>query len=204
MISPREACSIEPVRALRVARVNPIVKGLSGRLSIGQKRQRRGKDGSSQRELGMAVLDEALSRPLLVGTVLVAGTILLRRLPDLPPNLRAAAISGLKLIAEAEFEMQDDLIGTLAEKAVEAILATMKIGKTPGEGEDAARRIIGNFEQAARARAHRHAWHQRDRNARYRHHVRKLRTAVARASHDLSAAERTYLSRLSAGMAEEW
>src|SRR6202042_1550577 len=66
----------------------------------------------------------------------------------------------------------------------------------------AAREIIDGFERSARARSERHGWHERDKRARYRHHVRKLKEAVAHASRDLTSEKRAYLAQASATISE--
>jgi hypothetical protein len=124
------------------------------------------------------------------------------------PGIGAFLVSGLELFAEAEFEMQDGIIAKLAEQTVEQLLQTMPAHRGAAGADQgpshAAHEIMHRFEHTARARANRHGWHDRDRRARYLHHVRKLRQAVARASRDLAPEERAYLSQADAVVSEDW
>jgi hypothetical protein len=157
----------------------------------------------------MAAWDEALGGSLVTASALVAGAFALRRVaPLLGPGIGSFLVSGLRIFAEAEFEMQDGIIGKLAEQAVEQLLRTMP-AVAPAAGADhgsprEARAVMQRFERTARARSDRDGWHDRDKRARYRHHVRKLRQAVAHASRDLTPAKREYLSRVSGMISEDW
>ena len=152
----------------------------------------------------MAWLEDAIGGNLLAASGLLAGAMLLKRVaPQLGPGARSLAINGLKLFAEAEFEMQDGIIGKLANEAVKHLLSTMPSGD-PGEPGHPAQQIAKDFERLARARSSRPAWNARDRRARYRHHVRKFKAALAHASRSLPAAQQEYLRHAGAEIAEDW
>jgi hypothetical protein len=165
----------------------------------------------------MAAWDEALGGNLATASALVVGAFVLRRVaPLIAPGIGPFLVSGLRIFAEAEFEMQDGIIGKLAEQAVEQLLQTIP-APGPASGLDdgaahaqshapshAAREIVHRFERTARASSDGHGWHDRDKRARYRHHVRKLRQAVARASRDLSPEKQAYLSQASTVISEDW
>jgi hypothetical protein len=137
----------------------------------------------------MAWFEEIISGNLLAASGLVVGAYVLKRFaPELAPGLESVAVAGLKLFAEAEFEQDDGIIGKLAEHTVKALLQAMPSGKP-----DAARDIVGKFERTARRRSARHAWNERDRRARYRHHVHRLKSTVARTSRELPADQQAYL-----------
>ena len=151
----------------------------------------------------MAAWDEALGGNLITASALVAGAFVLRRVaPLLGSGFGSLAVSGLQLFAEAEFEMQDGIIAKLAEQAVGQLLKTMPAGATDHEPR-AARDIIHRFERTARARSNR-GWHERDKRARYRHHVKKFKQVVAHASRDLPPQKRAYLAQASAAISEDW
>jgi hypothetical protein len=153
----------------------------------------------------MAVWDERLSGSLITVSALVVGGFVLRRLaPIIGPGISAFALSGLQLFAEAEFEMQDGIIGELAKQTVDRLLAAVPDSGVSHAPRHAAREIIDGFEHSARARSERHGWHERDKRARYRHHVRKLKEAVAHASRDLTSEKRAYLAQASATISEDW
>lgn len=153
----------------------------------------------------MAILEEGVGGNVITMAALVAGVVLVRRTgPELPPNLRSLLESGLKLFAEAEFEARDGLISKLAETTVQALLQTMPDGKPEGSANEAAQRIVGRYEQNARASSQRHGWHERDSRARYRHQMRKLKSSVAQASRELPPAQQAWLSQLGAGISEDW
>lgn len=157
----------------------------------------------------MAAWEEGLGGNLVTASALVAGAFVLRRVtPLIAPGIGAFLVSGLQLFAEAEFEMQDGIIGKLAEQVVEQLLQTMT-APGPASAADhsppqAARDIVHRFERKARANSNHHGWHDRDKRARYRHHVGKLRQAVAQASRHLAPEKRAYLSQASAAISEDW
>lgn len=152
----------------------------------------------------MAWLEDTFGSTLLPVSGLFVGALLLKRLtPGASLSLGSLALGGLKLFAEAEFEMQDGIISTLAENAVSELLATMPSGH-PGELSAPAQKIIEKFEHAARTRSARHSWHDRDKHARYRHHVHKLKAAIAAASGTLPEAQQAYLRSASAEITEDW
>lgn len=153
----------------------------------------------------MAAWEEGLGGSLITASALVAGAFVLRRLaPLIGPGIGPFALSGLRLFAEAEFEMQDGIIGKLAQQAVEQLLQAVPTGSAGQDAQDAARGIIHRFERAARVRSNRSGWHERDRRARYRHHVRKLRQAMAHASRDLSPEKQAYLAKAGTAISEDW
>ncbi|MBV9252408.1 MAG: hypothetical protein JO227_24575 [Acetobacteraceae bacterium] len=149
----------------------------------------------------MALWAEEQGSKLLAAAALGAGALLLTRLM---PNLRSVAISGLKLFAEAEFGMEDGLIGGLAERAVDALLDSMQAPEPDAAVQANARKIINRFERTARRRSQRKGWHERDRAARYHHHLRKLKAAIAKASRDLPEDQRQHLATISSGISEDW
>ena len=152
----------------------------------------------------MALLEESLGGNLLTAAMLVTGAFLLNRLaPELPPDLRSIGLSGLKLFAEAEFEAQDGIITKLAENAVEALLQTMPLGRSPA-GMEKASRIVRNFDQNARERSRRGSWHEADKKARYRHHVRRLKMAVADAERGMTAQQQEWMAQAIGGISEDW
>lgn len=152
----------------------------------------------------MALLDEAIGGELLTAGGLAVSVLVLKRFaPDLSPPLRSLAVSGLQLFAEAEFETQDGIIAKLAQRTVESLIKTIPSGASPQTG-DATRTVVRNFERTARGRSRRHAWNDRDRNARYRHHVGRLKAAVEHASRNLSPAQQNYLTQAMHDIAEEW
>jgi hypothetical protein len=153
----------------------------------------------------MPIWDEGLSGRLIAASALVGGAFLLQRLaPLMGPGARSFAMSGLQLFAEAEFEMQDGIIGKLAEQVVEELLQAVPARGADQHSHQAAREIVGRFERTARERSSRHGWHERDKRARYRHHVRKLRHAMAQASRHVSPEKQRYLSQASAALSEDW
>ncbi len=153
----------------------------------------------------MAVWDERLGAHLITASALVIGTLVLRRLaPLMGSGVGAFALSGLRLFAEAEFEIQDGIIGQLAKQTVEQLLATIPDSDVNHTSRHRAQEIIGRFERSARTRSNRDGWHERDKRARYRHHVRKLRQAVAHASAQLPAEKQAYLTQASAAINEDW
>ncbi len=152
----------------------------------------------------MARLDEGVRGHLMTASGVALSLLLLRRIAsNLPPDVRSLAASGLRLFVEAEFEMQDGIIAKLAQKTVEALINTIPDGE-PVHTADTTRSVLRNFERTARARSERQAWHHQDRNARYRHHVRKLKAAMAHASRHLSPAQQTYLAQATQGITEDW
>jgi hypothetical protein len=152
----------------------------------------------------MAVWDERLGGSLITASALVVGTLVLRRLAPKGSGIGAFALSALRLFAEAEFDMQDGIIGQLAKQTVEQLLVTIPDSGATHTSPHAAREIIGRFERSARTRSNRDGWHERDKRARYQHHVRKLRQAVAHASVELPAEKRAYLTQVSAAINEDW
>ena len=160
--------------------------------------------GRASKTTHMATWNEGLGGNLITASVLAVGVLVLRQLaPRVGSGIGSWAVSGLQLFAEAEFEMQDGIISKLAEQAVGQLLKTMPVG---GADQDPrhAREIMHRFEHKARAQSDRHGWHDRDKRARYRHHVRKLKQAVAQASRDLPPQQRAYLSQASATLSEDW
>jgi hypothetical protein len=153
----------------------------------------------------MAIWDEGLGGNLVIASAVVAGVFVLRRVAPLAgAGIGSLLVSGLELFAETEFEMQDGFIGKLAKQAVEQLLQTMPPAGADHGPSDRARAIMHRFERTARDRSNCHGWHDRDKRARYRHHVRKLRDAVAEASHGLAPEKQAYLSEASAVISEDW
>jgi hypothetical protein len=153
----------------------------------------------------MAIWDEGLSGNLVVATGLVVATVLLKRVaPGMTPGLRSVAVSGLKLIAETEFEMQDGLITEIVESTVDALIEAIQSDGSERDPDNSARLLVDGFERAARTHSERRGWHERDKSARYRHHVRKLKEAVAQNSRRLSPEQHARLVRFSDEIAEAW
>lgn len=153
----------------------------------------------------MAMLEDGLGGSVIAMAALLSGALLVRRAaPDQKPNLRSLVASGLRLFAEAEFEAQDGVISTLAQRTVEALLQAMPQHPANGGANDAARHIIGRYARAARARSQRQGWHERDSQARYRHHMRKLKAAVSRASRQLPPDQHAWLSQVGSDIREDW
>lgn len=149
----------------------------------------------------MVWLEEGLSGNLLTAAALLTGTYLLTRVS---PDLGSLAASGVKLFVEAEFDMQDGLISQFASNAVDAMLEAMHANASPAHSASTAKRIIGEYQRTARRRSHHKGWNERDRRARYQHHVRKLKSAMQAAAHDLAPPQRALFAELSDTIAEDW
>jgi hypothetical protein len=74
----------------------------------------------------------------------------------------------------------------------------------PSSAQKEARRIVHDFERDARVRSERDAWNHRDMQARYRHHVSRLKRAIAKAARHLQPEQQTFLGHAGNAIAEDW
>ena len=153
----------------------------------------------------MEFLDELPGGRLAVMMIAGAGALLVPKLAaNLPPSLRTALESGVKLFVEAESEAQGAFIERLVEQTLSAVLASVAQPGTDEERRHAAAAKIRHFEHRVRRRSARFGWSEEDRRARYRHHVRRLKRAIAAAAEQHPESAKPALAQVAGMIQEDW
>jgi hypothetical protein len=135
--------------------------------------------------IGEDILKAAPGQALAVGLAILAIPVLF---PMLRPRWAAAVKAGAKLFLEAEVGAEDEIIGGLAESAIVELADA--VASLPKEGDRSTGAIVRAYTSKARERARRLGWSERDREARYRRHIDRLRRAAAHHSDASSGAAR--------------
>jgi hypothetical protein len=105
-------------------------------------------------------------------------------LPELLPNVRPAVRSAIKLgidlLTESEVEAEAELIQSLVAATMQGIRQDLSKPATGPEPSEAIRKRIEHFKRQARIRARRWTNDHDDRHRRYRRHVARLESALAK------------------------
>jgi hypothetical protein len=153
----------------------------------------------------MAALENPLEGNLVtIATIGAAALALPLLLPRLVPSLRAALLSGAKLIVEAEAEAEGGLIAKLAENAVNVLLQSLTAPGDDHQRRHRAREAVRRFEETARARSRRFAWDEEDAKQRYRRHISRFRHALDQARAQQSPQRRELLDDVAGLLTEDW
>jgi hypothetical protein len=126
----------------------------------------------------MAALENVLENnlPTFLGVGLVLAIPM--AFPSLRPQWAAAIKTGVKLYLEASDEAEGDLIDSLAEDAIDQIVAAIA---QPVEARDhKVSQVVSAYKAKARARADRWSRSDEGRRRRYSRHIVKLRDKVSR------------------------
>ncbi len=149
---------------------------------------------------------EDLIRGNVMGGVALGAVAL--ALPIVVPTLRApmrtAVKTGLTLFLEAEFELDGEVIDQLVEGAIESLSTIVEESASQPVRRQQAEAVIQQFTTKARKRAHRYGASDRDRAARYRRHIAKLKHAVSQAQSSAGEAAKLGWEHIAGMVTEDW
>lgn len=101
-------------------------------------------------------------------------------MPNAKPLLQSAVKFGVNLFLEAEGEAEVELIQSLITATMQGIRQDMSATASEPERREAIEARVEHFKKQARIRARRWGSDQQDRHRRYRRHVARLETTLAR------------------------
>jgi hypothetical protein len=116
---------------------------------------------------------------IFVGLALVSSA-LPELLPNVRPAVRSAIKSGIDLLMESEAEAEAELIQSLVAATMQGIRQALSIPAGEPERSEAIRERVEHFKRQARIRARRWTNDHDDRHRRYRRHVARLESALAK------------------------
>jgi hypothetical protein len=148
----------------------------------------------------MALWDEVLEGNLIGIAVLGGAAVVAGRMA---PSLRPALESAVELFVESEFELRDGFLKELVDATVDALFEALDGPAPDAQKREQARNVIEKFEKKAKTSAHRHGWNGRDRAARYRHHIRKLKAAISHRALELRPGQLGYVLQLGDSISEQ-
>jgi hypothetical protein len=100
---------------------------------------------------------------------------------------------GIDLLTESELEAETELIEDLVAATIEGIRKDLSKPDAGPERSDAVRKRIEHFKHQARTRARRWATDHDDRDRRYRRHVARLESSLAKQKPHIAQQDRPIL-----------
>ena len=153
----------------------------------------------------MDVLKDALSGNVVAVAVAGTAALLLPAVaPALAPPLRNALKLGIGLFLESAGEAEGQLMQELVQDTMEGILEALRGPGTRAAHRHAAAEHVEAFEAKARRRAARFGFSKRERAARYRRQVEKLKRELARAKHEHPHVSKPALDHVAGMISEDW
>jgi hypothetical protein len=141
---------------------------------------------------------------IVVAGLGVAAAVLAELLPNARPALRSAVKFGVDLFLESEGEAESELIQSLVSATMHGIRDDLSKTNNEPERRDAVEARVENFKRQARVRARRWGGDQQDRHRRYRRHIVRLETTLARKKQEaLPERDRRVLDYASEALAAE-
>jgi hypothetical protein len=138
----------------------------------------------------------------VVGLGLLAAAVS-ELLPSTRPLLRSAVKFGIDLLTESEIEAEAELIHSLVTATMGNIRQDLSGHASEPERREAVETRVEDFKRQARIRARRWASDPHDRHRRYRRHVAKLETSLAKQKGQVGSSDQRVLDYAFAALASE-
>ena len=114
-------------------------------------------------------------------------------LPNTRPLLRSAIQFGVDLLTESEIEAEAELIHSLVTATMQGIRQDLSEPASEPERREAVETRVEHFKQRARTRARRWGADPHDRHRRYRRHVAKLESSLAKQKQEVGPRDQRVL-----------
>jgi hypothetical protein len=140
--------------------------------------------------------------------VTVAGLVLFSAalpalLPNMRPGLKSAIKAGIDLLTESELEAEAELIDSLIAMTMRGIQQDFSKSATEPELQEAVQKRVHHFKREANTRARRWAADQHDHHARYRRHLARLESSLAKRKESTKSRQQCILDYAVAALASE-
>jgi hypothetical protein len=124
-------------------------------------------------------------------------------LPNLRPTVRSAIKIGIGLLTESEVEAEAELVEALVAATMDGIRQDLSKPTTGTERSEAVQNRVEHFKHQAHIRARRWARDPEDHHRRYRRHVARLESSLAKQKHQIAKQDQQILDYTLAALGSE-